>query len=122
MLAAPNSGTLVVSTLSVTLPLPPPPVRSDPAVTPVIVPFPVPGKVCPAANVICPLLAMFRPVSAALLVPEANSRFNVPEGVAVLLLAGSACHWNVCVTAFPVLLLNDEAAWFRGCEFLPLED
>src|ERR1022692_4430350 len=35
-----NCGTLVVSRLSVTLPLVPPPVRSVPAVTPVIVPVP----------------------------------------------------------------------------------
>src|ERR1051326_2777638 len=39
--AAPSSGTLVVSRFKVTLPLMPPPVRSVPAVTPVIVPEPV---------------------------------------------------------------------------------
>src|SRR5277367_3272727 len=38
--AAASCGTLVVSRLSVTLPLVPPPVRSVPAVTPVIVPVP----------------------------------------------------------------------------------
>ena len=39
-MAAASSGTLVGSTLRVTLPLVPPPVRSAPAVTPVIVPVP----------------------------------------------------------------------------------
>jgi hypothetical protein len=39
-----------------------------------------------------PLLAMFRPVSAGLLLAKPNSRFKVPEGVAVSLPAGSACH------------------------------
>ena len=48
--------------LSVTGPLLPPPVRPVPAVTPVIVP--APGKFWPVANVICPVLAMFNPVSA----------------------------------------------------------
>src|SRR5579863_3427631 len=47
--------------LSVTEPLLPPPVRPEPAVTPVIVP--APGNACPVANVIWPLLAMFNPVS-----------------------------------------------------------
>jgi hypothetical protein len=59
--------TLVVSTFRVTFPLVPPPVRSVPAVTPEIVP--VPGNVWPVANVICPSLAMFNPVSDTLFVP-----------------------------------------------------
>src|SRR5580704_1869046 len=113
VLEAANSGTRVVSRFRVTFPLVPPPVRSVPAFTPVIVPVPaeehthalpfhcstwfvaqvltrlifkfplvppplrplpdavvtpvivpVPGNVCPLANAICPLLAMFNPVSA----------------------------------------------------------
>ncbi len=51
-LVAFNCGTFVVSTFNVTFPLVPPPVKSVPAVSPVIVPAPVPGNVCPAANVI----------------------------------------------------------------------
>ena len=53
-----NCGTLVVSRFKVTLPEEPPPLRSVPAVTPVIVPLPVPGNICPTAKVTRPLLAM----------------------------------------------------------------
>lgn len=66
-----SCGILVVSRLRVTLPLTPPPVRSVPALTAVIVP--VPGKVCPEANVICPLLATDSPVSAGGLPADPNS-------------------------------------------------
>ena len=40
VLATANCGTFVVSRFSVTVPLTPPPVRSVPAVTPVMVPVP----------------------------------------------------------------------------------
>ena len=83
---------MVVSRFRVTLPPDPPPVRSVPAETPVMVPLPVPGNVCPEANVKMPVLLIFNPVSAGLLVPEPNSRFNVPEGLVVLFPEGSACH------------------------------
>src|SRR5579864_1878745 len=86
----------------------------------VTVPDPVPGKVCPAANVICPVLLILNPVSDGTAVPEPNSRFSVPEGVAVSLPVGSACHWKVWFTAFEVELLNDEATKFSSCEFLPV--
>jgi hypothetical protein len=52
-----------LGTLRLTLPLLPPPLNPAPAVTPVMVP--VPGKVCPDAKLIWPLLAMFNPVSAS---------------------------------------------------------
>src|SRR6202034_3353314 len=106
------------SRLRVTLPLDPPPVRSAPAMTPVMVP-PPPGKVCPAAKLICPFCAIFKPVSAGVLVPDPNRRLNVPLGEAVLLPAGSACQRNVWFTGALVVLLNDDATKFSGCEFLP---
>src|SRR5208282_5602192 len=151
-----SCGTLVVSRFRVTLPLVPPPVRSVPAVTPVIVPLPaekqahalpfhcstwlvaqlftrlrlrfplappplrplpdvvvipvivpVPGNVCPLANVICPLLAMFSPVSEGLLLPRANSKFKLPDALLVLLPVGSACHRMFWLTAAPAPLLYD---------------
>jgi hypothetical protein len=73
----------------------PPPLNPLPApvVTPVIVP--VPGKVWPVANVNNPLPLSFNPVSAGAVVPEPKSRLSVPDGLAVLFAAGSACHWNV---------------------------
>jgi hypothetical protein len=56
---------LVVSRESLTVPEVPPPMRSVPAVTPVMVPPPLmPGKVWPVANLMMPLLLMARPVSA----------------------------------------------------------
>ena len=77
------------------MPLVPPPVRPDPVAVVIPVIVPVPGKVCPVAKVICPLLAIFSPVSDGLVAPSPNSRFKVPEGVPVSLPAGSDCHWNV---------------------------
>lgn len=79
-----------VATLSVPLPVIGPPVKPVPLVT--LVTVLVPGKICPVANVICPLLAMCSPVSEGLLVPEPNNRFSVPEGEDVSLPDGSACH------------------------------
>src|SRR5579863_869121 len=118
--AATPVTTFVVSTFRVTLPLVPPPVRSVPAVTPVMVPSPVPGKVCPLAKVICPLLAMLSPVSAGFPVPCANKRLSEPLALLVSLLTASACHRKVCVTAVLVPLLNAEAARSRACELNPL--
>src|ERR1700686_2821388 len=77
------------------------------------------GNVCPDANVIWPLLEIDSPVSPGVAVPDPNSRFNLPNGVAVLFPVGSACHRKVSFTAFSVLLLNDEAVKFSGCEFFP---
>jgi len=87
-----SCGILVVSRLRVTLPLVPPPVRSVPAVTLVMVPFPVPGNFCPVANVRMPVLLIFNPVSAGWVEPEPNNKFSVPKGLVVLLPAGSAFH------------------------------
>src|SRR5260221_6840719 len=106
---------LVVSPTT-TLPLVPPPTSPDPAVTPVMVP--APGKVCPEANLIRPLPAMFIPVSVGL-TPAPNKRFSVPVGVAVLLPAGSACHWKNWLTGAAVVLLNDEASIMKGSELNP---
>ncbi len=83
------------------------------------VPGPVPGNVCPTAKVKMPLLLIFSPVSAGALVPEPNSRFKVPDGLAVLFPAGSACQRKCSLTAAPVPLLNAEAVNVVGCEFFP---
>src|ERR1022692_2120009 len=107
----------LVSKLSGTLPVVPPPASPVPAVTPVIVP--APGNVCPAANVNNPPLPTCSPGSVGALVPTPNNRFNVPEAEAVLLPAGSARQLNVWVTAVAVPLLNADAARFSGCEFFP---
>src|SRR5215831_18253705 len=48
----------------------------------------VPGKVCPEANVMRPVLPILRPVSAGVPVPGANNRFNDPLALAVLLPTG----------------------------------
>src|SRR5580658_4055278 len=77
------------------------------------------GNVCPLANVTWPLLEIDSPVSVGVAVPDPNSRFNLPKGVALLLPTGSACQRKVSFTAFRVLLLNDEAVKFIGCEFFP---
>src|SRR5277367_194176 len=72
-----------------------PPVRPAPVLTLVTVPpappLP-PGKVCPEANVMSPLLAMESPVSAGAAPLTPNNRFNEPDGFAVLFAAGSAIH------------------------------
>src|SRR5437660_252952 len=59
VLATANCGTFVVSRLSVPAPPLPPPSRSVPAVTLVI----VPGNGCPGAKVNWPLLLILSPVS-----------------------------------------------------------
>jgi len=70
-----------------------PPVRPAPVATLVTVPLPLPpGKVCPEAKVICPLLAIESPVSAGEVPFDPNRRFNVPEGDDVSFPAGSACQ------------------------------
>src|SRR5580704_5291999 len=103
------------------LPLLPPPLRPAPAVTPVMVPSPVPGNVCPGAKVIRPLLAMCSPVSAGMFGAVANSRFNVADGDAVLFPTGSANQWNTWLAATLVPLLKVEATRPRPFELLPAE-
>ena len=72
-----------------------PPVRPAPVLTLVTVPPPLPpGKDCPEANVICPLLAMESPVSAGELPFDPNSKFNDPDGFEELFPVGSATHWK----------------------------
>jgi hypothetical protein len=94
-----------------------PPVRPVPAV--MLVTVPVPGKVCPEAKLIWPLLAIDRPVSPGVPVPARYSKFSVPEGLAVLLPAGSASQENSCGTAVLVPLLNEEAIKSVGFETKP---
>ena len=68
-----------------------PPARPAPVLTLVTVPPPpAPGKVCPEAKLINPLLPIDNPVSAGVLPFDPNSRFSVPEGFAVSLPVGSA--------------------------------
>jgi hypothetical protein len=62
-------------TLSVTLPLVPPPVSPVPAVMPVIVP--VPGNVCPETKFTTPLLSSLKAV------PETESVGALPLGNSV---------------------------------------
>lgn len=90
-----------------TVPLPPP-----------LVPLPLP-KVCPGAKVIRPLLAMERPVSVGELPFDPNSRFNLPDGVAVSLPVGSACQRKSCVTANELVLLKDDDCKSNGLEMNP---
>jgi hypothetical protein len=91
------------------------------AVSPTLftVPGPVPGNVCPAGNVICPLLPSFSPVSAGVFDPAAYSRFKVPAVRLVLFPTGSACQRKFCGTAAPTALLYTEAVNVSGCEFFP---
>src|SRR6516164_6046613 len=65
---------------------------------------------------------MESPVSAGVLVPEANNKLSLPDGLEVLLPVGSACRLKVWFAAALVLLLNEEARRLAGCEFFPVED
>ena len=96
--------------LRVTLPEVPPPRRSVPAVTPVIVPLPDPGKVCPGAKLIVPSVLKNMPVSAGVPPVALASRLKVAPGLAVLLPVGSACHWKAGKTGVLVEELY-ELAW-----------
>src|SRR5208337_3115633 len=92
----------------------------DGALSPTLFTVPtVEGNVCPLANVIWPLFEIDSPVSVGVAVPDPNSRFNLPTGVALLLPTGSACQRKVSFTGFSVLLLYAEAVKFSGCEFFP---
>ena len=123
LLAAPSCGTIAGSILRVPVEVMVPPTSPDPAVMLVTVPFPVPvpGKFCPGANVIRPLLAIEIPVSAGVAPLEPKRRFKVAEGEAVLLSAASATHWKSCATAELLLLLNDEACKSNGLELNPCD-
>ena len=123
LLEAASVGTCVVSRFIVTVPLVAPPLRPVPAVTPVIVPLP--GKACPLAKLIRPLLAIERPVSAGSValscrvLAAPNNRFSFPEGEGVLLPTASACQRKSWSTAVLVPLLNEEACVSRGLELNP---
>lgn len=107
----PAEGMLIVP-----VPVIGPPVKPAPVATLVTVPPPVPGNVCPVANVINPVLAIDSPVSAGAVPFEPNSRFNVPDGLAVSFPEGSACQRKSCVTAAAVLLLYDDVCKSNGFE------
>ena len=64
-----------------------PPTEITPPATTLKLPF----TVCPAANVVCPLLAMLK-ISVGEEVPGKYSRFSNPVAVAVSLPTGAACH------------------------------
>ena len=108
-----------VGMLIVPLPVIGPPVRPAPVLTVVTVPLPVPGKVCPEAKLITPLLAMESPVSAGVLPFDPKSRFNVPDGFEELFPVGSACQRKFCVTGKEVLLLYADACRSNGLEMNP---
>ena len=63
---------------SATLPLVPPPLSGDEVVTPVMVPVPVPGKVCPEAKVIV-LENVSEPVKVLLALSETVPGKACPE-------------------------------------------
>jgi hypothetical protein len=79
----------------------------------------VPGKVCPEANVMRPVLPILSPVSAGVPVPGANNRFNDPLALAVLFPTGSACQRNFWFTTVWVPPLNTDAMKFSDCELAP---
>ena len=85
------------------------------AVNPTLVTEPtVDGNVWPAANVISPLLEIDSPVSVGDAVPDPDSRFNLPDGAALLLPTGSAYQRKTRLTAVAVLLLKAEAVKLMG--------
>ena len=78
-----------------TLPEVPPPVRSLPATTAVMVPVPVPGNFWLAAKVTTPLLATERPVGASVFAPEAKSRSSTAAGGRGVVIYRSVCQAKV---------------------------
>src|SRR5215469_1033107 len=66
-----------------------------------------------------PVLLMERPVSAGVAEPEANSRLNLPKGLAVLFPTGSACQRKCWLRAAWVLVLKTEANASSGWEMNP---
>jgi len=65
------------------------------ALNPTLVTVPVPGKDCPLANAIRPLLPIRNPVSPAAFEPDPNNKLSVALGVFVLFAKGSACYWKI---------------------------
>ena len=84
--------TPLVAMLNVPLVVIGPPVSPGPL--PTLVTVPMPGKLCPVAKVIWPLLAMFNPVSVGVAPLAPNNRSSLPDGELVLLPTGSASHWK----------------------------
>ena len=82
-----------------------PPASPAPLPTLVTVPLPAPGKVWPIAKVMRPVLAIENPVCAGAVVPEPKRRLREPEGKAVSLPTGWACHSKDCATAAALPLL-----------------
>jgi hypothetical protein len=79
--------------LRLTLPLVPPPLRPEPAVTPVIVPDPAPGKVWPDAKEMIPVGAIERFVGVGVPEPDPNNRLKFADGLAPS--AFTVCQRNV---------------------------
>jgi len=67
----------------------------------------------------CAPKKVVKPVSDGLVAPVPNSRFGVPDGLAVSVAAGSACHWKVWLIAVLEVLLKAEATRSSGCELAP---
>lgn len=95
------------------------PVSGLVVVIPVIVPAPVPGNVCPLANVILPFAAIESPVAAGAAVPAPNSRLRFALGVVVLFPVGTASQRKFCVVAAAGVLVNALALNSRICETAP---
>ncbi len=114
LLVTPAAGILIVPVLVIG-----PPVSPAPVATLVTVPLPVPGKVCPEAKLTSPLLAIESPVSVGATPLDPNSRFNEPDGLAVLFPVGSACHRKSWATADALVLLNADACQSTGFELKP---
>src|ERR1700724_3834196 len=76
------------------------------------------GSACPVANVMMPLLLIEKPVGAGVPVPEAKSRFKLPEGDVVLLPTGWTCQRKCSLTAAAVVpeAFHAEASRSNGCD------
>src|SRR5271157_3930882 len=89
---------------SATEPDVPDPVSGLVVVIPVMVPAPVPGKVCPVAQWTSPLGEMERPVAAGAAVPAPYNNAMLDDGVDVSLPVGITCQAKFCATELEVLL------------------
>ena len=70
-----------------------------PAMTPVMVPAPVPGKVCPGAKLMVPFALKEKPVSVGEPLPAVEEQIQGGLREAVSLPWGSACNWKRGSTA-----------------------
>ena len=112
---------VVSSRPTATEPDAPEPVSGLVVVIPVIVPGPVPGNVCPGAQLTTPAGEMERPVGVGLVVPEPYRKARLADGVAVLLPVASALQAKFCATAAEVPLEKALAPSFNRGEFTPTD-